>query len=216
MLHAVAVRGDRADLGDFLVDDGRLPMFFSSPTAAFDGLVDAALQVHRVHAGGDRLHALADERLRQHGGGGGAVAGVVGGLGGDLFTICAPMFSNASASSFLGDGETPSLVMVRCAVALLQHDVAALRTGVALTALASTMTPAHHLERASSPKRNVALAAIAITSMKFTVDGNALEATRDQPGDREQVVFLHHQQLDAVQLHFGAAVLAEQGPCRRP
>ncbi len=28
--------------------------------------------------------------------------------------------------------------------------------------------------------------------------------------DREQVVFLHHQQLDAVQLHFGAAVLAEQ------
>ena len=46
-----------------------------------DGLVDAALEIHRVHAGGDVLHAFADDRLGQHGGGGGAVTGDVGGLG---------------------------------------------------------------------------------------------------------------------------------------
>ena len=49
-----------------------------------DGLVDAALELHRVGAGGDVLEALAEDRLGEHGGGGGAVAGDVGGLGGDL------------------------------------------------------------------------------------------------------------------------------------
>ena len=49
-----------------------------------DGLVDAPLEGHRVGAGGDVAHALVDERLGQHGGGGGAVAGDVVGLGGDL------------------------------------------------------------------------------------------------------------------------------------
>ena len=42
-----------------------------------DGQVDAALQVHRIHAGGDRLGAFLDDGLGEHGGGGGAVAGEV-------------------------------------------------------------------------------------------------------------------------------------------
>ena len=46
----------------------------------FDGLLDAALQRHRVGAGGNRLHAFAEDRLRQNGRGGGAVAGHVAGL----------------------------------------------------------------------------------------------------------------------------------------
>ncbi len=49
-----------------------------------DGLVDAALELHRVGAGGDVLEAFAEDRLGQHGRGGGAVAGEVGGLGGDF------------------------------------------------------------------------------------------------------------------------------------
>ena len=49
-----------------------------------DGLVDAALDVHRVGAGGDGLQALAHDRLGQHGGGRGAVAGLVGGVGSDF------------------------------------------------------------------------------------------------------------------------------------
>ena len=82
-----------------LLVGGRLGLSSSARDGGLHGLVDAALEVHRVHAGGDRLHALADDGLRQHGGGGGAVAGVVGGLEATSFTICAPMFSNLSASS---------------------------------------------------------------------------------------------------------------------
>ncbi len=49
-----------------------------------DGEVDAALQVHRVDAGGNRLGAFLHDRLGENRGGRGAVAGEVVGLGGDL------------------------------------------------------------------------------------------------------------------------------------
>src|SRR5205085_6030170 len=39
---------------------------------------------HRVHAGGNELHAFAHDGLCQHGRGGGAVTGVVAGLGSDF------------------------------------------------------------------------------------------------------------------------------------
>ena len=32
-----------------------------------DRLIDAPLQIHRIHAGGDTLHPLIDDRLRQNG-----------------------------------------------------------------------------------------------------------------------------------------------------
>ncbi len=69
----------------------------------------------------------SDERLRQHGGGGGAVAGVVGGLGSDfLHHLRAHVLERVSQFDFLGDGDAV-LGDGRRAVALLQHDVAALR-----------------------------------------------------------------------------------------
>ena len=49
-----------------------------------DGGAHAAAERHRVGAGGDVAHALVDQRLGQHGGGGGAVTGDVVGLGGDV------------------------------------------------------------------------------------------------------------------------------------
>jgi hypothetical protein len=72
-----------------------------------DGDVDAALEVHRVHAGGDGLGAFAHDRLREHGGGGGAVAGIVSlVLEATSRSICAPMFSNLSVEfDLLGDGD---------------------------------------------------------------------------------------------------------------
>ena len=50
----------------------------------FDRPVDAALQIHRVHAGRDRLGALTDDRLGENGRGGRAVARQVAGLRGHL------------------------------------------------------------------------------------------------------------------------------------
>ena len=51
---------------------------------AVDRGVDAALDLVGVGAGGDVLEALGEDRLGVDGGGGGAVAGVLGGLAGDL------------------------------------------------------------------------------------------------------------------------------------
>ena len=73
----VAVGRDRADLGDFLGGGGGLGLLLQLLDQGRDGLVDAALQVHRVHAGGHVLHAFANDGLGQHGGGGGAVTGDV-------------------------------------------------------------------------------------------------------------------------------------------
>ena len=57
---------------------------FSLGGERLDGLLDAALDVHRVRAGDDVLRAFAVDRLGQHGGGGGAVAGGVRRLARDL------------------------------------------------------------------------------------------------------------------------------------
>src|SRR6202011_4764063 len=80
----VAVGGDGADLGDFLVRGDLLGVLDEVGDHGFHRQVDAALQIHRVHAGGNRLGAFTDDRGGQHGGGGGAVAGGIGRLGGDL------------------------------------------------------------------------------------------------------------------------------------
>ena len=70
-------------------------------------LVDAALQVHRVHAGGHVLHAFAHDGLGQHGGGGGAVTGVVAGLGSDFLDhLGAHVLELVLELDFLGDGHT--------------------------------------------------------------------------------------------------------------
>jgi hypothetical protein len=104
-----------------------LESFFSSSTVAADGLVDAALEVHRVHAGGDELHAFAHDRLGQHGGGGGAVTGDVGGLGSDFLDhLRAHVLELVLQFDFLGDGDAV-LGHGRGAERALEHDVAALR-----------------------------------------------------------------------------------------
>src|SRR5690606_24486285 len=101
----VGVGGDGADLGDGLVVSGRLGELLQLFDGGLDGLVDAALEVHRVHAGGDGLGAFADERLGQHGGGGGAVTGVVGGLGSDFLDhLRAHVLELVGQLGLIGDG----------------------------------------------------------------------------------------------------------------
>ena len=72
----------------------------------FDSQIDTALQIHRVHAGGNRLGAFLDDRRGQHGRGGGAVAGFVGGVGSDfLHHLRAHVFIGIGQLDFLGDGD---------------------------------------------------------------------------------------------------------------
>jgi hypothetical protein len=104
---------------------GQLRQLFGD--GSLHGLVDAALEVHRVHAGGDRLQALAQHGLGQHGGGGGAVTGDVGGLGSDFLDhLRAHVLELVFELDFLGDGHAV-LGDGRGAEALVEHDVAALR-----------------------------------------------------------------------------------------
>jgi hypothetical protein len=71
-----------------------------------DGRVDAALQVHRVGAGGEVLETLVEDRLGVDGGGGGAVAGDVRGLAGDLLDhLGAHVLVGVLELDFLGDGD---------------------------------------------------------------------------------------------------------------
>ena len=77
----LAVGADRRDLGDFSLASGGLGLRLQAIDDRANGRGDAAPDVHRVVARGDQLAPFAVDGLREHGRGGGAVTGHVGGLG---------------------------------------------------------------------------------------------------------------------------------------
>ena len=90
------------------------------------GLLDAALERHRVGAGGDVLQALVHDRLAQDGGGRRAVTGDVVGLGGDLLgELRADVLERVVQLDVLGDRHAV-VGDRRRAELLLEDDVAAL------------------------------------------------------------------------------------------
>ncbi len=95
-------------------------------TTACDALLDAPAELHGVGAGGQVLQALVDDGLGQDGGGGGAVAGDVVGLGrGFLEQLRAHILEGIFEGDLFGDGDA---VMGdgRRAEFLVERDVAAL------------------------------------------------------------------------------------------
>ena len=124
----VTIGGDGADLGDLLVVldlDRHLADFFDHDG---DGLLDTALQGHRIGAGGDGLDAFAEDGLGQDGGRSGAVTSDVGGLGGNLaHHLRAHVFKRVLQFDFLGDGDAV-LGNRGTAEFLLEYYVAAFRT----------------------------------------------------------------------------------------
>ena len=90
------------------------------------GLVHAAAHAHGVGAGGHVAQALTGHGLGQNRGGGGAVAGLVLGLGGHLQQqFGADVLERILEFDFLGDGDAV-IHDVRGAELLLQHHVPAL------------------------------------------------------------------------------------------
>ena len=90
-----------------------------------DGLVDAALDGHRVGAGGDVAQAFLIDRQGQDGRRGGAVAGHVAGLLGDgVDELGAHVLERIGQVDFLGDGDAV-LGDGRAAEGLVDDDVAA-------------------------------------------------------------------------------------------
>src|SRR6266436_5958092 len=122
----VAIGRDGADLGDLIVRGDLLGVGLQVLHDRLDGEVNAALEVHRVHAGGDRLGTFLHDRLGQHGRGGGAVASEVGGLARDFaHHLGAHVLELVLKLDFLGDRHAV-LGDARRAKRLVQHDIAAL------------------------------------------------------------------------------------------
>ena len=89
-----------------------------------DRLLDAAAQGQRVGAGGHVLQALADDRLGQQGGGGGAVTGDVVGRGRDLADeLGALVLEDVLDLDLAGDGDAV-VGDRRRAELFVEHDVA--------------------------------------------------------------------------------------------
>jgi len=122
----VVVGGDRGDPGVVLLGLDRVRDAAQVLHQAPDGQVDAPLDQHRVTALADGLHAFLDDRLGDHGGGGGAVADDVIGLdGGFLDQLRAHVLELVLQVDFPRDGDTV-VGDHRRAGDLLQDDVAAL------------------------------------------------------------------------------------------
>src|SRR5215218_11277102 len=129
-------------------------------------------------------------------------------------TICAPMFSNLSASSISLATVTPSLVIRGAPKLFSSTTLRPLGPSVTLTALFSTSTPLSILVRASV-ENLTSLAAICAVSRYVTgltdrsgglrLGGALLEHAHE-------VRLLHDQELVAVELDLGAGPLAEQHP----
>ena len=102
----VAVGGNAAHLSHFLGGFARLGHLADGLHGGGHGLVDAALEIHGVHARGNGFQALGEDALRQHGGRGGAVAGFVGGLAGHLLDhLGAHVLELVLEFDFLGHGD---------------------------------------------------------------------------------------------------------------
>src|SRR5690606_25888226 len=124
----VAVGAHGADLSDLVRITGRLGQLLQLGHQSLDGLVDAALDLHRVVNGGNQLGALADNRLGQHSRGGSTTASDLAGLGGHLaHPLRAHLLEAVFELDFLGNGHAV-LGHRGGSKALLDDDVAALGT----------------------------------------------------------------------------------------
>ena len=140
----VAVRGDRADLRDLLRGLHLLGALFDVLDDRGHRDVDAALQIHRVHAGGDELEALLHDRGGEHRRGGGAVAGKIIGLRGDFaHHLRAHVLELVGKLDLLGDGDAV-LGDARRAVGLVEDDVAALGAQRHLDGVVENFDAAQH------------------------------------------------------------------------
>ena len=117
----------RGDPGDVLLARDLLRLRLEVLDDRVDGLLDAALERHRVRAGGDVLQALADDRLGEHGRGRRAVAGDVVRRRGDLADeLRALVLEDVLDLDLAGDRDAVVRDRRRAEL-LVEHDVAALR-----------------------------------------------------------------------------------------
>ena len=190
----LVTRGDGGDVGHVGGGVNGTGVLVKPFDDGLNGLVDSALQPDRVGSGGHSAQALVDQRLGQHGGGGGAVAGDVVGLGSNLLgELGAEILVGILELDLLGDGHAV-VGDGGGAPLLVEHDVAALGAEGHLDGVGEGVDAA--LKR--TPRLLVELQSLC--------HGSRLDSAGD---DGEDVARVEQQVVGAVVLDFGAPVLAE-------
>ena len=124
----VAIRRDGADLSDLLGGLHLLRTALHILHHRGHGYVDAALEVHRVHAGGNELDAFLHDRSGKDRRGRGAIPGEVARLRGDFaHHLSAHVLELVVQFDLLGDGDA-IFGDARRAEALVEDDIASLGT----------------------------------------------------------------------------------------
>ena len=142
---AVAISGDGTDLGNLVVGGDLLGVLLQVLDDGVDGKIDAALEIHRVHPGGNALCAFPDDRVGEDRRGSGAVPRLIGGLRGDLaHHLCAHVLELVVEFDLLGDGHT-ILGNTRRAKRLVEHDIPAFRAERDSHRMGKNVDAAQHL-----------------------------------------------------------------------
>ena len=132
-------------------------------------LVDAALQVHGVHAGGYRLQSFVDDGLGQYGGGGGTVTRGVRGLGSNFLDhLCTHVFKLVLEFDLFGDRYSV-LGYGGCTKGFLEDDVAALGPQSSLHGVGEDIHAIKHLPAGGVAKMYVFSCHFQFLSIKFGV-----------------------------------------------
>src|SRR5262249_40415840 len=137
----VVVSGNGAYLGNFFLVLARLAKFLQLGHDRFHGLLDTALDLHRVRAGGDVLRAFAVNGLSQYGRRCGAVTRRVAGLARDFAHELGPhILIRVLEFDFLSDSDAV-LGDGRGAELLIENGVPALGTEGRLHSVSQLVDP---------------------------------------------------------------------------
>src|SRR5260370_12818325 len=130
------------------------------------------------------------------------------------FTICAPMFSNLSASSISFATVTPSLVTVGAPKLFSSTTLRPLGPSVTVTASVRTLIPFRILSRASCEKRTI-LAGIAVCLSSGHRQCSVLfnpPICQSSFEHAEDIVLAQDQMLFVLELDLAACILAKENP----
>ena len=144
----IGVGRNGANLSDFLVGRSGLGKLLELSDGGGNSLVDAALKVHRVHAGGNELHAFINDGLSENRSSGRTVTGVVARLRGDFADHGGThVFKFIFEFDFFGDR--------RAAERAFKHNVATLRAERYLDSIGENVDTANHFRAGIITEKNL-------------------------------------------------------------
>ena len=151
----IGVGRNGANLSDFLVGRSGLGKLLELSDGGGNSLVDAALKVHRVHAGGNELHAFINDGLRENRSSGRTVTGVVARLRGDFADHGGThVFKFIFEFNFFGDRHA-ILRDRRAAERAFKHNVATLRAERYLDSIGENVDTANHFRAGIITEKNL-------------------------------------------------------------